>query len=105
MTNNEPPELAKIAAVQEHSQLIGEFLEWLQYKKKIEFCKPHYHDKECEKIGCRLRDGEFLPTSFKIQELLAEFFSIDLKKAEEEKRQLLKELRGEGKNSANLQRT
>ena len=62
------PELNKMKKVQKDSQLIGEFLEWLQNEHHV-----------------------LLPKNE--EDLLAQFFEIDLKKVEKEKREILKDLR------------
>ncbi len=69
------PELEKVRAVKDKSQIIGEFLEWLMSKGfTIE------------------RDGlSFAEPSF--NRMLAQFFEIDLAKVEEEKRLILERIR------------
>lgn len=62
------PESEKFHKVAEQSQICGEFLDWLQFEKRVH-----------------------LPNS--IEKLLAEFFEIDLKKLEAEKREILVEVR------------
>ena len=73
------PENEKIKAVKEKSQAIGEFLEWLEEKK----------------IHLVTLKGEhgYNPVYTSTENLLAEFFNIDLDKVEEEKLQMLEELR------------
>lgn len=75
-------ELEKMHAVKEKSQAIGEFLEWL------------ISDKELV-IGRWDSDGTLHPKYVSIENLLAEFFGIDLKKVEKEKRAILDKIRGE----------
>ena len=69
---NEPeslfPEHDKLHKIRSQSQLIGEFLEWLSYSKGISLGTP-------------------------VHDLLAEFFEIDLKKLEAEKRAMLWSIR------------
>lgn len=80
------PECEKMMAVKDKSQVIGEFLEWLQYERSItvELCvRNDIHDK-------------LFPFNFSTEKLLAEFFNIDLNKVEKEKRQILDELRRKG---------
>jgi hypothetical protein len=78
------PECDKMAKVRDQSQSIGEFLEWLS-GKGIHLGKQfNYNDVDY---------SEFLPYSYTTEELLAEFFEIDLNKVEEERRALLEELR------------
>jgi hypothetical protein len=70
------PEHDKLEKVQEQSQTIGEFLEWLSSEKEIHLARWHN--------TCDLRD-----VHTDKEKLLAEFFGIDLKKLEEEKRQMI----------------
>jgi hypothetical protein len=88
------PELDKIRAVQERSQSIGEFLDWLYCEKHLSLCRTHEHGPDCfdpddnERI-CGLHAGEYLPFPYITTDLLAEFFHIDQAEAEKERRQLL----------------
>lgn len=80
------PMLDKMRAVRERSQAIGEFLEWLQGKGYI---------------LCRRTRGEemhfpYLPAGKSIEELLAEFFEVDLDVAERERRTVLEYVRQRG---------
>lgn len=71
-------ELQKIKAVHDSSQLIGEFLDWLLNGHGYYLCETH--------------DDTFYPTHKHIEDILAEYFKIDLKKAESERRKILDEL-------------
>ena len=74
------PELDKMVKIQEKSQTIGEFLSFMESEKHYMLCK---------------RSGEFnefSPVRRLKEDLIAEFFNIDLKKVEQEKRSLLKEV-------------
>jgi hypothetical protein len=77
------PELEKMGRVREESQAIGEFLEWLSSTKHVHLAQSV--------------EGYNFPQHFAYQteELLAEFFEIDLKKVEAERRAILASLRGE----------
>lgn len=72
-------ELEKLSAVVDKSHQIGEFLEW------------------CGEQGYSLctwsEDDELIPTHKTIEQLLADFFEIDLKKVEEQRSALLDSLR------------
>ena len=81
---NPTEELEKLAAVREQSQAIGEFLDWLQHEKEVNLLR---FNKDGE-----IDDPEYLPLRMSIEELLAEYFHIDLKKVEQERRQLLDQL-------------
>jgi len=76
-------ECEKMAEVKDKSQVIGEFLEWLQYFKEMTICKLVEGEGEME----------YSPIYLNTEELLAEFFNIDLKKVEKERCQMLAELR------------
>jgi hypothetical protein len=73
------PEHIKLKAISARSQAIGEFLEWLTCKKGFTICQLHRE--------------EFMPVYTRTENLLAEFFEIDLDKIEAEKRAMLAELR------------
>lgn len=72
------PEHVKLKAIQAKSQACGEFLEWL--------------DERGIELGC-WAEGRFDPYSYRKTSLLAEFFGIDERKIEEEKRAMLDEMR------------
>lgn len=83
----------KLAAVKEKSQAIGEFIEWLRYEKGLrlaEYTHRTYFDHHGDE---RTLSEELFTVDVNMQELLAEFFEIDLDKLEEEKLQMLKEIR------------
>lgn len=76
------PTLDRMLEIQENSQLCGKFLEWLQskytmYDKKIK--------RESPLMDVMRDTGDYINT----ENLLAEFFDIDLDEAEKEKEQLL----------------
>ena len=83
MINIPTPELDKMHGVHEQSQAIGEFLDWLQIEKNWTIASWEDNDDI----------GELYPVSFSIEKLLAEYFEIDLQKAEEEKRAILEAVR------------
>lgn len=75
----EYPEHEKMKKIADKSQTIGEFLEWI--------------NQEGYAIGEFNRMSGELDTSRKsIQDLLAEFFDIDLNKIDKEKRAMIKSL-------------
>ena len=77
------PEHEKLRAVQSESQSIGEFIEWLKWNKKIVFAKWD------EKTDLDILRVVSLPTN----DILAEYFEIDLNKLEQEKQAMLEEFR------------
>lgn len=79
------PEHQKLRKVADKSQAIGEFVEWLVSEKQIFLCKEHlFEDASKPVLG---------PVFVPIQDLLAEFFGIDQKVLEEEKRDMLDRIR------------
>jgi len=74
------PELEKMKAIQPKSQMIGEFLEWLTGEKGVTLAKYDNHDR-------------LMPVYDHAEKLLAEFFGINLVKAEKEKRMILENVR------------
>lgn len=77
------PEHEKLEKVTDKSHVIGEFIDWLQEKKGVVFCTTNPADKT----------QDFGPLRVSVLDLLAEFFEIDQKKLEDEKRQMLKHMR------------
>lgn len=101
------PEHAKLKKVKEKSHACGEFLDWLQHKKKFFFYTLHEHSEDCyvgtsnprnvygrERI-CGISTGiGLVPVGYvDTTKLLAEYFEIDTEKLEQEKMALLEELR------------
>ena len=88
MEKIEIPELEKIAEHGDESQKIRNFLAWLEGKK--EFSIGTCIETECEYCGEDIYG--FNPRTESIEKLLAEYFEIDLNKAEAERQLLLKQL-------------
>lgn len=92
MTNY--PECEKMQAVKEQSQELGFFLEWL--KNRFTLAEMNYNfraiitdtDDNEESVS-----GILFPSYKSINQILAEYFEIDLEKVDEEKRQILEEIR------------
>ena len=112
------PELDKMLANKEQSLAIGEFLDWLQSEKKIVLCNNepnsiNFFDEGFEKIITSMggpdstkgkevmynnperweRTGGLRIWHNNIETILAEYFGVDLNKAEKEKQSLLEGLR------------
>jgi len=96
-------ELDKLESVQEKSQAIGEFLDWM-FSKGLCFARnlteeeyesdENVEDVESAALGefykiHRIKRDELILEHIDIEKTLAEFFEIDLAKAEEERRELL----------------
>lgn len=73
------PECEKLAKVSKRSNACGEFLSWLEAEKG--FLLASYNDNE-----------RLLPVNYNIEALLGEFFEIDMKKVEKERRAILKSM-------------
>ena len=100
-------ELEKLEDVSERSQAIGEFIEWLCYSKKYQIAKclteeeyesednvywvDGLHEKEQFKRH-EIGKKELMPIHIDIEKLLAEYFEIDLVKAEKERGEILGKL-------------
>ena len=69
------PECEKLSAVSDQSQVIGEFIDWLG-------------ETHAAEIGVWRKD-HMVPIGIRMEQLLAEFFGIDLEKVEEERRAML----------------
>ncbi len=82
-------ELEKLGKIKDKSQLIGEFIEWLR--------ENNYHICEFKKFD-DFDEEQLVFTNLSIEEILAKYFNIDLKKAEEERQKILQELRENNKS-------
>lgn len=109
------PEITKVEAVREQSQLIGEFIDSMK-SKGIVFCKYEKREIVCgiKECGCRYgikstnckgkhHQHDDLRYNWEhtrhqlirknIEQLLADYFNIDLNKVEKEKVKLLESIR------------
>lgn len=82
MKKTKTPELDKMLAIQGKSQTVGEFLEWLGQESLL-IC-------ECD-------EGKLYATRSTTEQLLADFFEIDLNKCEQERQQILADLKSDGR--------
>ena len=82
-------ELDKLQKIQPKSQTIGEFLDWLNYTKKYAICAW----VEITKGEWEIIPEGYYPVRTQVEDLLAEYFNIDLKKVEQEKQKMLDDLR------------
>lgn len=92
------PELDKLSKVKEESQKIGEFLEWLTSSRKVLLCR--YTEDVEDEFGNKIPDG-YHPlihgSHGLIEELLAQYFKIDLKKADAEKEAIYQQVAKEAR--------
>lgn len=84
------PELSKLAAVADDAQIIGEFLDSSPYTLcETVPCEKHHLNPRAVNFCSQ---GEHLvPTIKTIQQILAEYYSIDLQEVERERREILRE--------------
>lgn len=80
-------ELEKISAVKDKSQAIGEFLEWARSEGFFLASWQHFGNPEPEGYD------RLVASNKTTNQWLAEYFEIDLNKAEEERQALLDEIR------------
>lgn len=78
---SEYPEHQKMRAVREQSQFIGQFIDWLQNETDLRICS--YADD----------DGGYYLAHISTEKLLAQYLEIDLKRLEEEKCEMVAEMR------------
>ena len=78
------PEHAKLEAVRERSQVIGEFLDGTP------FVLAEYREVDGH------REPQLMPVNKSIEQVLAEHFDIDLNRIEAEKRAMLENMRTMG---------
>lgn len=79
------PELEKMKAARPRSQIIGEFLEWLD-EQGIRLMTPLM-------VGDRQVRGEYELIHSSKEALLAKYFEIDMDEVEKERQLLLEEIR------------
>lgn len=91
------PECEKLHAVHEESQKLGYFLDWLMKRYTLAEWDYNFRAIVYDREGNEDRwNSVLMPVHVgenKINSLLAEYFHIDLDKVEEERRQILEELR------------
>lgn len=96
-TKSEYPEHERLLQFQDHSQSIGEFIEWLMNEKHLIFAKAHEHGAGCfddqGRRACGYLQGGLEYVLFNSVKMLAEFWEIDLVRLEAEKRVMLDKIR------------
>ena len=109
---SETPELDKMVAAQEASQAIGAFMEWLA--ERVVFAEPHTHNDDCymsdeemrasntpqRLVGwdmskiCPANEGQLVHANIgTIEEVLAQYFDIDLQQVAKEQEKVLTNIR------------
>lgn len=113
-TENKYPEHEKLKKIQDKSQMIGFFLEWLtgeyrlcQYTDTVNTVyldvlddytaqDDSYDEVMKQAVSNDLYEkGGYLPVPVETPSILAKYFNIDLDKIEKEKQAILLELRGQ----------
>src|SRR5690348_13372218 len=94
------PEHEKLAKISDKSQACGEFLDWLRQEKGYFLMEEREFTEERETGSPFLTPEKYSYTwtdevmvSASTEKLLAEFFDIDQDKIDDEKRQMLDEIR------------
>ena len=94
---NQYPELQKQHKIIEKAQSCGAFLDSVLSDGRV-LCERHTHTDDCWSIDgqygiCGYTDDSYIPVHVNIEKLLAKFFDIDTNKIEQEKEQMLDEMR------------
>lgn len=84
------PEHEKMKAIKADADVISSFLEWLQ-SQKLFLAHYHMHTPDCKRNECDYHSDEIVPLKLTIEDVLAKYLDIDLKKLSEEKEEMLKE--------------
>lgn len=84
-------------ALSDAAQIIGEFIESSKYELGVWGCVHGYENPdECEESRyCRAGEGEsrMWPAQGGVQRVLAEYFEVDQSRLEQEKQQMLEQIR------------
>ncbi len=86
---SEYPEHEKLVAVKDKSQAIGEFMDWLQNTKGAVLRRWVQYTESADGFMFSEPRDALAPFRGSIEDLLAEFFGIDPKRIEVEKRAML----------------
>lgn len=84
---SEYPECEKMKKCSDHSQAIGEFLEWLRHETDFVVCGI-----KRQIVYEGVYDDFYSPVVFSTEHLLAQYFEIDLDTVEKEKRAMLRQM-------------
>ena len=86
------PTCDRLSEIAPESQKLGEFLDWLR-EQGIHLAAYHAHTKDCREPGSRYHTCGFTDQLVSVQrpteELLADYFEVDLAAVETERRALL----------------
>lgn len=96
------PEHAKLEAVQDKAQIIGEFLDDTGYRICELVCvRCGETTNRTVETCCSAPDEHYLPLRKPIEHILAEYFGISLKRLEKEKAQMLAGMRERSQGEVN----
>ena len=93
----------KLRKIKDDSQSIGAFIEWLRGDRNLVLASHHEHTEDCGHIPrdvinypaeCGYCQDDLQVEYIGIQQLLAEYFEINLAELEQERQAMLAELRG-----------
>lgn len=91
------PECDKIQKAKGESHAIGEFMDWLRDEKNVVLATYHEHsEEECGSTRwpeCGIYSEQPVVFHYNMEQLLAEFFEIDLNVVEQERQALLEQQR------------
>ena len=88
------PEHEKAKTLCREIEAVREFIDWLQKEKDLDICE--FHDDG--------RRDPYFPYQGSVSNLLEEFFGIDPRKLEAEKRQMLDEIRKEAETPSSFRK-
>jgi hypothetical protein len=87
MADDQYPEHAKLMAVRDRSQAVGEFLDWLQHEQGYSICE--WSERVEEDDEHEYRPAGWVNLHRPIDSWLAQFYQINPVRLEEEKRAML----------------
>ena len=93
MSNKEYPECEKIAEVSEELNKIGRFLNWLKMEKGFVLGEYYKVDEIDDISDYGDLEEVIFPVHTSTDKLLAEYYDIDMNKVEEERREMLEDIR------------
>ena len=89
------PELDKMKMIQSKYKVIGMFLEYLLGEKGHTICRYALKQDEKTKNGDETgyKKDDLIPIFKSIEQMLAEYFGINLKKVEQERRRICRKMK------------
>lgn len=87
-------EIDKLRAAKEEAAILSEFLDWLNQDAGFTLCKWRDFVSHSDEVGDYTAEG-YYPIQKSYEQLLADYFEIDLQKLEQERQEILDNLRKE----------